>query len=143
MIARALGFLVWLLVYAYARLARRPHTVIRIGGRPYITRWFLTATPAAGSTLTEGWHLHRIHVGDGDRRLHNHPTEWARAWVLRGGYKEQWNFGDGAAYCSYLYEPGAKIEIPPEVYHRIAWVRPNTWTLFHAGPKHGRGWGFR
>jgi hypothetical protein len=132
------GWLVWAALYAwFVWHKRRPSHTIMLDGRPYISRWFLSADPPPGSTLAEGWHLHRIHASDGDRRLHNHPTEWARAWILRGGYVEQ----RGAACLTYA--PGDRVELPPHVYHRIRSVRPNTWTLFRAGPKHGRGWGFR
>lgn len=143
LVASIAGWLVWATVYVYARWrARRhapPHTITLDG--KYITRWFLENDPAPGSTLANGWHLHCIHAGDGDRCLHNHPTDWAYAWMLRGGYVEEREKLSGVVAISY--EPGDRVELPPHVYHRIRSVRPNTWTLFRAGPKHGRGWGFR
>jgi hypothetical protein len=146
-IARVIGWLVWAFVYVYfVKYKRRPQHTIRLEGERYITRWFLQTDPAPGSTLAEGWHLHRIHTGDGDRRLHNHPTETAHAYVLRGGYTEErrpeWrDASEPPDLCEY--RPGDRVYLPPYEYHRIRTVHPNTWTLFHAGRKHGRGWGFR
>lgn len=133
------GWLVWLVLRAYA--ATRP---VRFLGRrdssewpPLITRWFLTSSPVGDETGTPGWYLHRLHIPDPARSQHCHPWEDAEMWVLRGGYVEE--RGDQRN----LYTPGAHARLDAGTYHRIASVMPNTWTLFRAGPKHGRGWGFR
>lgn len=140
MIARAFWFLVWLVVRAYAEF--RPQRTIYLDGKKYMTRFFLTSTPQGDETGTPGWYLHCLHAHDADRRVHNHPWEYASTRVLRGGYLERRQYSDGARLM-FVRIAGDRSTFPPEVFHRITWVDKNTWTLFHAGPKHGRGWGFR
>jgi hypothetical protein len=147
-VIRLWWWLMWAALRAYA--FTRPKFVIVLDGEAYITRWYLTGTgptPANGFATGEpGLYLHHIHRPDADRRLHNHPYDWAEWTILRGGYVEARAratvSGCRAHYFDRHYAAGDLVEISPHTYHRIVTVRPNTWTLFRAGPKHGRGWGF-
>lgn len=87
-----------------------------------------------------GWrlYLHRFVTSDGDRWLHDHPFS-GLALVLSGGYTEEVlpALGDTSCqrrryWCNWI--PGRRI-------HRIASVRPDTWTLFVHG-RHRKHWGF-
>lgn len=142
---RALWFLVWCLVRAYA--ATRPRCSINRG---QMTRYFLTgdkreirAALARGETGMPGLYLHRVNTADSDARgLHNHPWSRGDTRVLRGEYIERRQYDDGAR-LTFIRRAGNRATLPPEVFHRITSVKPNTWTLFRASEKHGRGWGFR
>lgn len=160
----AFWFLVWLVVRAYTILARRPFVVLTDDGKgwaesaaelearglePYVTRWFLSTKPAPGKTSIEGWMLHYFHRPDYDRRLHNHPYSWALSRVLRGGYIERRAYvyanevtADPGTEKYLVRHVGDRIGFSEYVFHRITGVAPNTWTLFRAGPRHGRGWRF-
>jgi hypothetical protein len=139
-VIRAFWFLVWCVLRLYA--CTRPKVVIRLDGEAYLTRWFLTCPWKPGDpTGPEGWYLHHIHRPDADRRLHNHPWHWASSRILRGGYSELYHAGDGRDKFRINY-PGDGHYIFGYMFHRIHAVLPNTWTLFRAGPKHGKGWGF-
>ena len=61
----------------WALLARE--TIQSPDGEPYIDRLRIVATPMFCL------YLHKIHLADGDRDLHDHPW-WFASWVLRGGY---------------------------------------------------------
>ena len=90
-----------------------------------------------------GLYLHEIHSADSDARgLHNHPWSRGDTRVLRGEYIERRQYDDGAR-LTFIRRAGSRATLPPEVFHRITSVKPNTWTLFRAFQKHGRGWGFR
>lgn len=140
-IVRVLYWLVWLVLRVYA--VARPLRIIGehgIGPQPHplFLRWFLTSRPRTPQeTGTPGWYLHNYRQPDFDRREHNHPWRVARTFILRGGYVET---RDGVRRVRM---PGDTAVITSREYHRITEVLPNTWTLFYAGPKHGRGWGFR
>jgi hypothetical protein len=129
--------MLWLALRAYAALRPRRCVGKILGGLCLVTRWFLSSRPAPGRTGAPGWYLHRIERPDDDRAEHNHPWSWARVWILRGGYLESRN---GVMVERHA---GDSFWIYPHEYHRIVLVSPDTWTLFHAGPKHGQGWGFR
>jgi hypothetical protein len=150
-VIRAFWFLVWCVLRLYA-CTRTKHTIM-LDGKPYITRYYLTCARTCNGP--EGYYLHHIHAPDADRRLHDHPWHWASSRILRGGYTElrrvvrfaarrtaevrgtmrRTQFNAGA--LSVLYAHASYHD-----YHRIVDIEPNTWTLFRAGPKHGKGWGF-
>jgi hypothetical protein len=147
MITRAFWYLVWLVVRAYA--FTRPCHTIMLDGAPYVTRWYLTgerreirAALARGETGMPGTYLHHFHCADTDRRLHNHPYAWCTTRILRGGYIERTAYLDAPSVL-LTYRAGDDGCLTPGVWHRIASLHGETWTLFTAGPKHGRGWGFR
>lgn len=89
-----------------------------------------------------GYWLHYFHRADADRRLHNHPYEWATFRILRGGYTEARAWLDRDPWI-HEYRAGDVSRILEGTWHRIMALHGETWTLGHAGPKHGRGWGFR
>lgn len=133
---RAWLYLVWLALRAYACMrpmitARCPDT-----GEPIFHRWFLTSRPVGGSTGTPGWYLHHLTAPDYDPEEHNHPWLEARTTVLRGWYTETRGGVRRARFA------GDTAHFGGNTFHRITSVRRGTWTLFYAGPKHGRGWGF-
>jgi hypothetical protein len=141
-IKRAFWFLVWCVIRAYAEF--RPQRTIILDGKRYMVRYFLTSTPEGDATGTPGTYLHHIRCADVDRRVHNHPWEWANTRILRGGYVERREWpGERISGFIFSRKPGDRAALTPNVYHRITYVEPNTWTLFRAGPKHGRGWGFK
>lgn len=120
---------------------------IRQGGELYLTRWHL---------WRHGFKVfvHRIHRPDSDRDPHNHPWPWGLSLILWGGYHElrvtrpslldPRSFGPDEDYPYNKWSFSAVRWfnwIGPDVYHRITWVAPNTWTLFLAGPR-SREWGF-
>ncbi len=130
----AVGWLVWAVLRAYVFVFRRPSAQI---ARGTITRWFLTSTPAGDETGPPGWYLHRINAPDYTTEEHNHPWAYAKTWILRGGYCEL------RSAAPYWRNAGSTAELRPDDFHVNVIVRPNTWTLFYAGPKSGLGWGFR
>jgi hypothetical protein len=136
-VTRAFWWCVWLVVRAYA--FTRPRRYLEGAN---VTRWFLTSRPTTDKTGTPGWYLHRFHGPDKDRRTHNHPWSRATTRILRGGYVELREYDDGARLI-FERRPGDCVEIFERTFHRVAALHGETWTLFHAGPKHGRGWGFK
>lgn len=115
--------------------ANRPARAIDSDGQPYLRRVYLAHWG--------GWrlYLHKYAGADGDRWLHDHPFS-ALSLILSGGYTEE-----RALQFDF---PGMMIEsrprrwinwIPAQCFHRIAHVRPDTWTLFIHAP-HRKGWGF-
>jgi hypothetical protein len=141
-VVRLAWFVVWLVVRAYAET--RPKVTIMLNGSPYLTRWFLTSTPEPGRTGTPGWYLHHVHRADADRRQHNHPWTWATSLILRGWYVDESPCLCHHAAHSERLSAGARNVLFGSSYHRIAAVsRGGAWSLFHAGPKHGHGWGPR
>lgn len=131
----AVGFSLWVVLRLLA--TTRPMITARgPDGTPIFHRWFLTSRPFGGSTGTPGWYLHHLTAPDYDPEEHNHPWERAETRVLRGGYTES-RSGIRRARL-----PGDCAGFSGSTFHRITSVLPNTWTLFYAGPKHGRGWGF-
>lgn len=139
-IVRAFWYLVCLLVRAYA--FTRPSVTIHFPTGPYMRRWFLTCTPEDGSSGPPGYYLHEWFAPDADRRLHNHPWEDSSTRILEGGYLEvrsDW----GLPPRLRVRRVGDRAVMNAATRHRVAslaWPGP-TRTLFHAGPKHGKGWG--
>lgn len=85
--------------------------------------------------LWPGLYLHHIAQADADRALHNHPWAWAESWILSGGYLEERTHG------KFWRSPGDAVALRASTYHRIALVKPGTWTLFRHGPACA-SWGF-
>lgn len=164
---KLLGFLVWCVLRAYVWLARKPEVTFNDpeSGRPYLRRWPIVtrgAWPdAEGRTGGEGWYLHKFLASDHARELHNHPSAYAVAYVLRGGYFEDRRQTDGAAHvaCRW-FGPGAMNVITGATFHRVTlpaayrtpdpryhlavgrWYERPSWSLFYIGPRSGNGWGF-
>lgn len=126
----------WAVLRAYAT-TRPMITATGPKGEVIFHRWFLTGRPKGGATGTPGWYLHHLTAPDYDAREHDHPWMYARTCVLRGWYVET---RDGTPYTRCA--GGCSMFLQGD-YHRIMCVRRGTWTLFYAGTKHGRGWGFK
>jgi hypothetical protein len=137
----------------------RRRTIMR-GGEPYLTRIYLTpSTGRLGSwwrARYRGLFLHCFHTSDPDG-LHNHPWHDARSLILRGAYFEERNFApiesvadllplNGPHYSCMvtkrIYWPGNVNTITDRDWHRVELLSDEVWTLFSAGTKHGKGWGF-
>ena len=105
-------------------------------GSLYLTRWQLFKCK---------WFrvlLHQIHKADKDRHLHNHPWPWAVSLVLRGGYREISNPALLSCTLNHKEHNAPTLNVLNGLmYHRITEVRPNTFTLFIAGPR-SKDWGF-
>lgn len=144
MISRAFWYLVWLAVRVYA--STRPKVYLDGAN---VTRWFLTGNASeirarllAGETGMPGLYLHHFHGADRDRRTHNHPWWRAETRILRGGYTEIREYDDSARLL-FEKRAGDTGEIFERTFHRVAALHGDTWTLFRAYAKHGRGWGFK
>jgi hypothetical protein len=159
----------------YVWVFRMPSAVFRDeAGSPYMTRYFLTRSTAreylsTGKSGAPGPYLHHFHRGDYDRRLHNHPWEYAWSWILSGGYVEE-RIRPTPAALFYWQEQGFVSRVPlfeaylagsvnrirENDFHRVSlasdhgplpglfgWLAcRQTWTLFYSGPKTGNRWGF-
>jgi hypothetical protein len=130
-------------------------------GGNYLTRWCLICTPYFRV------YLHSIEAPDYAREVHNHPAEWW-CFVLRGGYTQHLlrplfqyvptthngKFARlGVPLMDYTGKHQAQrwVEridwlrwnhMTTDVYHRIASVKPHTWTLCFFGAVDKRRWGF-
>ena len=88
--------------------------------------------------------VHYFATGDLDKRLHNHPWNWATSVILQGGYTEQrlTGFSEGAVHTTeHVYRPGDINRLSGTDFHRITDVLPHTFTFFMNGPAR-RPWGF-
>lgn len=102
---------------------------------PLVTRYFLLQTARLGI------YLHRLHVSDEDRALHDHP--WAFVSILlSGGYWEHVPAagGDPTATRRYWRRRFSVLYRPARWAHRLELVRP-TWTLV-VRFRRERMWGF-
>lgn len=113
--------------------------VICIEGMPYLERYWVGA--AFGVTV----YLHRFLRPDEERWLHDHPWRWSAGLVLSGGYVEERlsHWDPAVGYCVAIREvrPGRLNVLGAGAFHRVAHVRPGTWTLFVTG-RRCKGWGF-
>jgi hypothetical protein len=127
----------WLGIHAKA------HFSIKVGGEEYIERYYLGKWTFWKWEL--GAFLHEYRNPDGDRQLHNHPWRWCMGIPLVGGYTEE----RLVHLCPFLGVQFVLRNIwrfrPNYIrgfdFHRIASVKPGTWTLFIHGKRLG-GWGF-
>jgi hypothetical protein len=73
----------------FAKLLNRiPHETIKIDGKPYLTRYFLTGKNTRETGERPHLFLHHFHMSDQDRELHDHPYT-GLSLILRGGYVEE------------------------------------------------------
>ena len=115
------------------------HFSIKPGGKLYIERYYM------GKPFGITVFLHEYLDPDGDRQLHNHPWRWSMGIPLVGGYKEERLIH----ICPILGVQFVLRNIwwlrPNYIrgfdFHRIASVKPGTWTLFIHGKRLG-GWAF-
>lgn len=123
------------------------HLVIR-RNKDKTPRW---AIPVASLFGKDAIYLHHFQSSDPTTHLHNHPYGPSWSIILAGGYFEtRQRFGGRGfgAYAIYNFDralvPGMRNPITPDVYHRIDLIDTarGCWTLFVAGAKHNKGWGF-
>jgi hypothetical protein len=113
-------------------------------GALYLERFALWGStrddPGPTSILGINVWLHRIHLPDGDRDLHNHPWHWARAVILNGWYTEEravWGIR-----LQYVRKRWDTYKLTPSDYHRITGVSQPLWTIFITGRETPEKWGF-
>lgn len=97
---------------------------------PFLSRWRLLKLPGGRRVL-----LHRFHLSDRDRELHDHPWPFTSV-VLAGGYSEE--TPEGVKW----HPPGSILRRPAEWRHRV--ILPEgrkAWSLVFTGPR-CRVWGF-
>jgi hypothetical protein len=123
-------------------------------GQLYLGRWYLLGGDGHGRA--PGWRgqcqhnlfLHHFWMSDPDG-LHNHPYRKSRSLILTGGYWE-WRRKHVPGHHEVIfqqgkhYPPGSVNTIRADDFHRVVLcdMQRGVWTLFFAGKKHGRGWGF-
>ena len=113
--------------------------ITRNDGRPYMTRFYLLGGPRS---MRHGWFqnfnlfLHCFHSSDDEGELHNHPWVWAASLILWGVYREERPNG------YLLFWPGLVNVIKADDYHRVDLRTDRVWSLFLAGPRIDRPWGF-
>lgn len=130
----------------YRLTDRMPCRLIHSDGQPYLERYYV------GRALGRTWYLHRYVGPDGERHVHNHPYNDSVSFILAGAYTEE--------VVTDLTADGPLVEarlvrwfnrIKGSTFHRIAEVRPGTWTLFGYDRRAriakgacsvAKGWGF-
>jgi len=104
--------------------AHLPMKIIPRGdGGIYLERYFLHKD----SEGKEHW-LHRFLSADSDERPHSHPFK-AKSTILCGWYAEEVTTRSGSIMERHMTNGNINV-IHPETVHRIAAVKPNTWTYF-------------
>lgn len=110
--------------------------------RLYLRRWRLIQTPWLSL------YLHRIYLPDSESALHDHPWPFTTI-ILRGGYVEEvalYPLVVNPAVNPWSVQarewlPFSRHSLDRGQAHRIASVRPGTWTLLLVG-RRARSWGF-
>ena len=119
----------------YRLTAGLPCRLISRDGTPYLERYLLARVGGVHV------YLHRFVAGDGDEEVHDHPWR-ALSIVLTGWYDEHRAYLSGRAG---VVGPVRRVRwgnaIGLRTLHQITRTRPDTWTLFIAGPRR-KGWGF-
>lgn len=130
----------WFVRAAMRAIAAGEFRVIpgRVSEAVYLARFWLSPMLRTAESLPDSADsalLHWIARDDDDGALHDHP--WAfQSTIVSGGYVEHLPCG----FASRL-NCGDTIRHEPTDLHRVAAVRPDTWTLVETGPK-VRTWGF-
>lgn len=101
----------------------------------YLTRWHLLHFERFGL------YVHKIHKVDEDRDLHNHPWPFV-AWIMRGGYTQNMDHGDGNWTRSTVGRWRLNVMRLP-YFHRIVAMPVVTWSLVLRGRRRPEGWGFK
>ena len=135
-------FLQWL-------VSRLPKDTINVGGKPYLTRYYLFGKRSEWNVF-----VHCFHSSDQGDELHNHPWKWAVSLILSGGYSEEFRvseeelFGFGGEFSRTNFtvfrrekRPGDLNLITSKSFHRVDLPRGEAWTLFVVGPR-CQEWGF-
>jgi hypothetical protein len=139
----------------------------REGKSPYLSRYYLLGRPTMadgsepfgpdGSPKVDsiwsegiGVYLHKFHRGDSDEALHSHPWIWSRSLVLVGGYVEERRVKTNGQASRFRFQlvnrrivrPFTWNKIDADDFHRVDLIEKDCWSLFIAGPKTGKSWGF-
>lgn len=141
----------------------------RDGKRPYLSRYYMLFRDRSdtGDRFPLNVFLHHFHRGDDDQALHNHPWHWSAAIILAGGYTEErrtrtWADGLSPSMAAALslmifatvpgpdivvrrvLRPGSINVIRANDYHRVDLLDEDrgAWSIFIAGPRTGKSWGF-
>lgn len=127
---KVVGWIFWLVIYAYARAFCKHHDICDGDGDLYLRRWYLNDE----GTLM----LHKFCKSDRGRGHHNHPWIYMRSRILKGSYVEHRPNRQPRRFA-----PGMINVLFANTFHRVSLEggRP-VWTLFGVGPKHGNSWGF-
>ena len=95
-----------------------------------------------------GWtfYIHHYLRTDPDRGVHDHPWNWAIAWLLAGEYIERRLTGfNGLGDCNFEFVPrhtGVPYLLTGRDFHSLDLAPGRTvWSLFVHGPFR-KGWGF-
>jgi hypothetical protein len=134
-----IAFLWWRFL---ALLLARYELIPAPSGAPYLSRWHFPAWLARACDSTYLF-LHYFHTSDPDRGWHCHPWTWCESWILRGAYAQAipyfWRGEWVEAFR--VFQAGDRNRLTDE-HHAVSILRGPVWTLFRAGPKHGKSWGF-
>lgn len=116
-------------------------------GEPYLSRWHFPRW-LARRYGAEYLFLHYFHQSDPDRGWHNHPWEWCESELLSGSYLQEIFVRNefvrrlgGSPLWHQTFRRGDRNMLYGH-FHKVILLGRPVWTLFRAGPKHGRGWGF-
>lgn len=115
-------------------------------GAKYLSRWHFPRW-LARQYGADFLFLHYFHTGDPDRGWHCHPWDWCESRLLRGAYVQELRLpsmkrGGGPMWTHFQeFSAGERNRLTGE-FHAVRLLATPVWTLFRAGPKHGRSWGF-
>ena len=128
----------------------KPDLVLKYGanGGRYLARWnlkhkvkLLLGLPSTSYHTSCSMLLHHIEGNDPDSALHNHPWP-AVAVILWGGYYQRVACKEEGQWVFRQEKVSWFNVLRVNEYHRIVWVRSNTWTITFTGKLLSRGWGF-
>ncbi len=134
-----------------------PHETIKIGGVPYLTRYYISGKNDRRIGEGRSIFLHCFHTSDQGRELHNHPYA-GHSYILKGGYFEERSYGLGEMHADGTYESytpvtrtwygvGAENVIELNAFHRTDLPKNDDgsfqecWTLFVTSER-VKSWGF-
>jgi hypothetical protein len=92
-------------------------------------------------------YLHRIHLPDAERYLHNHPWKWGLSIVLAGSYTERKAIERDPTCCDDCQNGIRRRRVrfinflTQNTCHAIDELHGEVWTLFISGPRVDT-WGF-
>lgn len=137
------------LVRRIVPLLEEPRVIYdRDGKSPYLSRYYMLFRDRSetGDRFPINVFLHHFHRGDDDQALHNHPWHWSIAIILSGGYTEERRVvvDRRKHVIRRLLLPGRINVIHADDYHRVDLLDRDlgAWSLFIAGPRTGKSWGF-
>lgn len=132
-----------------------PHvTILREGGRPYLTRWCLLGGSPNDTNhpfLPFNLFLHCFHASD-DTTPHNHPWPWGKSRILTGTYLEFRllnareliaGLTKSSVWVRFRFRRGDVNRLDDRMFHHVQIQTHRVWTLFSCPRKDpDRKWGF-